>query len=95
MTMTGLPHAGAVSKPHDYKQNVQEMKGLLKNWVLTGKQFEDFEPKKDPVIVWGTKQKNHKILKAKTEHEPYSQEESNWSKFEKSIQNKTVWTLQD
>ena len=25
-----LPRAGAISKPHDYKQNVQKMKGLLK-----------------------------------------------------------------
>ena len=25
-----LPRAGAVSKPHDYKQKVQKMKGLLK-----------------------------------------------------------------
>ena len=31
-----LPRAGAVSKPHDYKQNVQKMKGLLKKWTLTG-----------------------------------------------------------
>ena len=32
---------------------------------------------------------------AKTEHEPCRQEEINWSKIEKSIQNKTVGTLQD
>ena len=31
-----LPRAGAFSKPHDYKQNVQKMKGLLKKWVSTG-----------------------------------------------------------
>ena len=31
-----LPSADAISKPHDYKQNVQEMKGLLKKWALTG-----------------------------------------------------------
>ena len=36
MTMTGLPRAGASSKPHDYKQNVHGMKGLLKKWALTG-----------------------------------------------------------
>ena len=60
-------------------------------------QFEDFRQKKpkNPIILWRTKQKNRKTLKAKTEHEPCSQEEINWSKFEKSIQNKTVWTLQD
>ena len=33
--------------------------------------------------------------RAKTEPEPCSQEENNWSKFEKSIQKKTVRTLQD
>ena len=36
MVMTGLPRAGAISKPHDYKQSVQKMKGLLKKWALTG-----------------------------------------------------------
>ena len=36
MTLAGLPRAGAISKPHDYKQNVHEMKGLLKKWALTG-----------------------------------------------------------
>ena len=44
-TMAGLPRAGAISMPHDHKQNVQKMKGLLKKWVLTGKQFEDFRQK--------------------------------------------------
>ena len=46
MTLAGLPRAGAISKPHDYKQNVQKMNGLQKKWVLTGKQFEDFRQKK-------------------------------------------------
>ena len=32
----GLPRAGAISEPHDYKQSVQKMKGLLKKWALTG-----------------------------------------------------------
>ena len=35
MTLAVLSRAGAVSKPHDYKQNVQKMKGLLKEWALT------------------------------------------------------------
>ena len=215
LTLAGLPRAGAVSNPHHYKQNVQKMKGLLKkraltdnnlkfsnqkaknssqrmenktkepqdprektehetcsqeeiNWIkiersiqnitvrtlktrtkksspdlfnfyviwashdlanyagrattwrrnfkarwlqtertrndgpsektsFNGEQFENFKPKKprNPFILWRTKQKNHKTLKAKTEPEPCSQEENNWSKFEKSIQNKTVRTLQD
>ena len=46
MTMTGLQRASVFPKPHDYKQKVQKMKGLLKNWVLTGKQFEEFRQKK-------------------------------------------------
>ena len=74
------------------------MKGPLEKWVLTWKQFENFKPKKNqknPVIVWRTKQKNHETPKAKTEHEPCSREEIKWSKIEKSIQNKTVRTLQD
>ena len=59
--------------------------------------YEDFKPKnlKKPLLPWRTKQKNHKNLKAKIEHEPFSQEERNWSKIEKIIQKKTVWTLQD
>ena len=52
---------------------------------FNGEQFENFKPRKprNPIILWRTKQKNHKNLKAKTEHEPCSQEEINWSKIEK------------
>ena len=73
------------------------MKGLLKKWALTGKQFEGFREKnsKIPLLPWRTKQINHKTLKEKTEHEPCSQEEINWSKIETRIKNKTVWNLQD
>ena len=35
MTLAGPPRVGAFSKPHDYKQSVQKMKGLLKEWALT------------------------------------------------------------
>ena len=64
---------------------------------FNGELFDNFNPKKpkNPVIAWRTKQKKHKIPKAKTELEPCSQAEINWSKKEKSIQNKTVGTLQD
>ena len=64
---------------------------------FNGEQSENFKPKKpkNPIILLRTKQKNHETLQAKTEHEPCSQVEINWSKFEKSIQIKTVWTLQD
>ena len=36
MTLAGLPRAGAISKPRDYKQNVQKMKGILKKRYVTG-----------------------------------------------------------
>ena len=41
LTLAGLARAGAISKPHHYKQKVQKMKDLTETWVLTGKQFED------------------------------------------------------
>ena len=65
--------------------------------IFNGELFENFKPKKlkNPNTLWRPKQKNHKTLKVKTEHEPCSQEEINWSKFEKSFQNKTVRTLHD
>ena len=47
VTLAVLPRAGANSKPHRYKQNVQKMKDLPKTWVLRGKQFEDFRRKKE------------------------------------------------
>ena len=83
--------------PHDYNQNVQKMKGLLKKRVLTGKQFEKFSEKssKNPLLTRRTKEKNQKTPREKTESEPCSQEEITWSKTEKGIQNKTVRTLQD
>ena len=96
LTLAGLPRAGANSKPYDYKQKVQETKERQK-MNFTENLSRDFRPKetKNPVIVWRTKQKNHKTPMAKTEHEPCRQEEINGSKIEKSIQNKTVGTLQD
>ena len=60
-------------------------------------QFEDFRQKisKIPLFPWRTNQKNHKTPRAKTKHEPYNQAEINWIKIEKSVQKKTVRTLQD
>ena len=71
--------------------------GPSEKMSFNGKQFENFKPKKpkNPTILWRTKRKNHKTLKAKIENEPCSQEEINWIKIEESIQNKTLWTLQD
>ena len=97
MTLAGPPRVGAFSKPHDYKQSVQKMKGLLKEWALTRNSLKISNQKKpkNPIIIWRTKQKIHKTARAKTEQEPCRQEEINWSKIEKSFQNGTVWTFQD
>ena len=40
MTLAVLPRAGAISKPHDYKQNVQKKTGLPKKWAFTGKSLK-------------------------------------------------------
>ena len=98
MTLAGLPRAGAVSKAHDYNQNVQKKKGLLKKWVfLTAKQFEAFrqklqelhssygEQKKRSTRPQGQKlSMNHVARKKLTE-----------AKLKKKIQNKSFRTLQD
>ena len=96
-TLAGLRRADANWRPHDYKQR-HKNEGHSKKLSFSGKQFENFQPKKpkNPVISWRTKQKNHKTPGAKTEHESSSQKEINWSKIEKkNIQNETVRTLQD
>ena len=71
--------------------------GPSEKMSFNGEQFENFKTKKlkNPDISWRPKQNNHKVLKAKTEHEPCSQEEINWSKIEKRIQIKSVGTLPD
>ena len=91
MTLAGLPPAGAISKPHDYKQNVQKRKNLLKKWVSTSNSLKVQTKKtKNPVIAWRTKQKNRNTPKAKTKHEPCSQEELNWSEIEKAFRLKLL-----
>ena len=64
--------------------------GPSEKMSFNGEQFEIFKPKKskNPIFLWRTEQKNHKSLKAKTENEPCSQEEINWRKTGKNIQNK-------
>ena len=51
LTLAWLPRAGANSKPHDYKQKVQKMKGLPKTLVLTEKQFEDKSVLYGPIVI--------------------------------------------
>ena len=94
MTLARLPRAGAISKPHDYNQKVQKWRVFWKNEIQRGNSLKisnEKKTKKNPVIVWRTEQKNHETPKAKTEHETCSHEEINWSKIEKSIQNKWRW----
>ena len=50
--LPGLPRAGANSKPHHYKQNVQKLTDPSKTWVLTGKHFKDFRRKKEQKRVF-------------------------------------------
>ena len=50
VTLAGLPRAGASSKPHRLKQNVQKYSDLSKTWVLRGKQFTDFRQKNETFI---------------------------------------------
>ena len=48
---------------------------------FNGEQFENFKSK-NPITVWKTKQKKHKTSTTKTDYEPCSQGEINWSKIE-------------
>ena len=40
--ITGLPRAGANSKPQHYKPKIQREKDIPRTWLQIGKQFEDF-----------------------------------------------------
>ena len=72
------------------------MKGLLKKRALTENNLKFSNQKaENSSHRMENKTKETQDPRAKTEPEPCSQEENNWSKFEKSIQKKTVRTLQD
>ena len=92
-TLAGLPSAGSISKPHDYKQRTRN-EGPYEKMSFNEEQFETFKSK-NPITVWRTKQKNHKTPRGENEHEPCSQEETKSSRIDRSIHNKTVRTLQD
>ena len=47
LTLTGLPRAGANSKPHHYKQKVEKMKDIPKTWVLRGNSSKISDEKKE------------------------------------------------
>ena len=94
MTVTGLLHAGAVSKPHHYKQNVQKMKGLLKKraWTENSLKFSGLKAKiSTPPME--NKTKDPQEPKGKAEHEPCRQEEINWSEIEKKAFRRKLFEL--
>ena len=94
MTLAGLSRAGAVSKPHHCKQNVQKMKDLLKKRALTENNLKFSNQKaKNSSHRMENKLKEPQDPRAKTEHERCSREEINWSKIERNLQNITVLTL--
>ena len=94
MTPPGLPRADENSKPHNYKEKLQKMKDLSKTWISRKNSLKNFNGKKtfslEQTTPWNTRP-----LKPKIEYGPCNQEEVNRIKFEKSIQIKTVETLQN
>ena len=74
------------------------MKDLSKTFVLTVKQFENIGRKKEQKHYSWLFKKPHRdrwTLTPSIEYRPCKQEELNRIKIEKSIQIKTVGTLQD
>ena len=69
VTLAGLPRAGAISKPHDYKQNVQKIKKASEKMSLTGNSLKISNQKK-------TKKSSHR-MENKTK-EPLGPEGKNW-----------------
>ena len=58
MTLAGLPRAGANSKPHRYKQNVQKMKDLPKHGFQMENSVKISDEKKRTETLFSTFQKN-------------------------------------
>ena len=58
---------------------------------FNGEQFENFQPKNQKIQSWyGEQNKKPQDPNAKTEHEPCSQEELNWSEIEKAFRMKLL-----
>ena len=68
------------------------MKDLPKTWVLTGKQFKNFRPKKikNPVLARRTKQKKHKTPVAKMNMETVSRKKQTEAKLKKAVRFKLL-----
>ena len=95
-TLTGIPLAGANSKPHNYQQKVQEKKDLPKTWLSPKNRLkisDDKKYKKFSILARRTKQGNHNTRKATTEHGRRRRKKTE-SKLKNSIRNETVGTLQ-
>ena len=92
MTLAELPPAGAISKPHDYKPNVQKMKGLLKKMSFNGEQFENFKPKKpkNPIIVWRTKKRTSRPRKQKLNMNHVARKKFTEAKLKKAFRIKLL-----
>ena len=72
-------------------------KGLLKEWALTRNSLKIPNQKNQKIqSSYGEQNKRTKRPQGqKLNMKACSQEEINWSVIEKSVQNKTVWSLQD
>ena len=97
MAMTELPRAGAISKPHDYKQNVQKRRAFWKNEFQRGSSLKISDKKNQKLNSFHGEQikRTTRPQGQKLKMNPCKQEEKNWSKIEKIIQNKAVGTLQE
>ena len=90
-TLAGLPRASAISKPHDYKQNVPKMKGLVKNELWRGTVW-NFQTKqsKTTVIVRRTKEKNHRPWRQNLNMNQVARKKYNEAKLKKSFRIKLL-----
>ena len=61
-TLAGLPRVDANWRPHDYKQNVQKMKGLLRKWVLTENSLK-ISNQKNRKIKWSHGKQNKRTTR--------------------------------
>ena len=63
MTLAGLPRAGAISKPHVYKENLHKMKDLLKKMSFNPETVWKFPTKKNQKIQSSYGEQNERTTK--------------------------------
>ena len=98
VTLEGLPRAGANSKPRHYKRNVQKLTDLPKTWVLRKRHFEGFRQKKNSNFICDLSKNPSGIQgprKRQLNKAFVNSKKQNKQDSKKSIQIKTVGTLQD